>query len=144
MAITASLDSQKRFFRTTMTGTVTIDEMMKHLATVRSAGAQLYPGIIDARQVETLSFGRRDLTGLVHDMKDFFDAARPAPRALVVNNVVHIGFARLVASLLAGWMSIAVFEDIASAEAWLNGFNLCKTDSDDASLKRGDQRPENG
>lgn len=138
MPITASLDPQKRFFRTTMTGTVTIDEMMKHLATVRSAGAQLYPGIIDARQVETLSFGRRDLTGLVHDMKDFFDSARPAPRALVVKNVVHIGFARLVASLLAGWMSIAVFEDIASAEAWLNGLDSAETTSDRADLERRD------
>ncbi len=127
MPITAALDPQKRCFRTTMTGTITIDEMLKHIATVRSAEAYRYPGLIDARQVETLSFGRRDLTDLVHDMKDFSAPRDPAPRAIVVKNVVHFGFARLVASLLAGWMRIGVFEDISSAEAWLNGLDSSET-----------------
>jgi hypothetical protein len=138
MPITAALDPEKRRLRTTISGTLTIDEMMRHIANVRAAKAYRYPGLIDARQVETLSFGRRDLASFVRDMKDHLGAANPAPRAIVVKNVVHFGFARLVASLLAGWMRIGVFEDISSAEVWLNGFDLSEIDSDHASLERGD------
>ena len=72
-------------------------------------------------------------------MKELLGTGDPAPRAIVVKNVVHFGLARLAASMLAGWMRIGVFEDIASAEAWLNGLDSSETESDSASLERGDK-----
>lgn len=119
MPIQAGLDPTTKLFRTTITGTVTTSDVTQHFATVRQVGAYQYPGLVDARGAHTVTFGARELMKLAHQARHLLGTTEPAPRAVVVDGLVHFGMARLFASLVAGWMRVAVFDDAEHAEAWL-------------------------
>ena len=121
MPIRGALDPNAQVFRTTLSGTVTLTDLSQHLATARQLRAYQYPGLVDARGVHTLRFTGRELMRFTHQLKDVLGPAGPAPRAVVVGDVVHFGMARLFAGLVAGWIRIGVFDDLAAAEDWLSG-----------------------
>ena len=120
MPIRGAFDPEVQLFRTTLTGTVTLTDLSQHLATARQLGAHRYPGLVDARGVHTLRFNGRELTRFAHHLKDVMAASGPAPRAVVVGDTVHFGMARLFSTLVAGWIRIGVFDDVAAAEDWLS------------------------
>jgi hypothetical protein len=122
MPITGALDQSANVFRTTISGRLSISDLSQHITTVRRLRAHEYPGLVDARGVHTLTFSRRDLMRFAQDLRTLFGAASPAPRAVVVDGLVYFGMARLFASLVAGWIRIGVFDDVADAEAWLARF----------------------
>lgn len=119
MPISAALDPSAQVFRTTLTGRVSIADLHQHVVAVRRMRAHEYPGLVDARGVHTLTFNRRELLRFAQDLRSTFGNANPAPRAVVVDGLVYFGMARLFASLVAGWIRIGVFDDVATAEAWL-------------------------
>jgi len=119
MPIQAGLDSTTNVFRTTISGTVTVADVTQHLAIVRQVGAYQYPGLIDARGAHTVTFGTRELMKIAHHARYLLETTEPAPRAVVVDGLVHFGMARLFASLVAGWVRVGVFDDAEHAEAWL-------------------------
>jgi hypothetical protein len=119
MPISAALDPQSRVFRTTLSGIVTLTDLSQHLATVRQLGAHQYPGLVDARGVHTLWFGRRDLAKFADELNNALAASGAAPRAVVVSDTVHFGMARMFATLVSGWIRVGVFDDMQAAEEWL-------------------------
>jgi hypothetical protein len=121
MPIRGALDPSALVFRTTLTGTVTIADLSQHISTVRRIRAYQYPGLVDARSVHRLTFNGRDLMRFAHQLRDELGTTSPAPRAVVVDGLVHFGMARLFASLVAGWIRVGVFDDLEAAEAWLSG-----------------------
>ena len=122
MPITGALDPFAHVFRTTLSGRISITDLSQHVTTVRRLRAHEYPGLVDARGVHTLTFGRKDLVRFAQDLRALFGSASPAPRAVVVDGLVYFGMARLFASLVAGWIRIGVFDDVEAAEAWLAAF----------------------
>ena len=122
MPIQGALDPSAHVFRTTISGRVSIAELSRYTATAQRQRAHEYPGLVDARGVHAITFGRRELIRFAQDIRVSFDGASPAPRAVVVDGLVFFGMARLFASLVAGWFRIGVFEDVEAAEHWLAGF----------------------
>ena len=122
MPIHGALDPSAQFFRTTLTGRISIADLSEHVASACRLSAHEYPGLVDARGVHTLTFGRRDLIRFAQDIRAAFVGATPAPRAVVVDGLVYFGMARLFASLVAGWIRIGVFDDLETAEDWLEAF----------------------
>ena len=105
-----------------MSGAITVQEIQEHFARVRDAGIHEHPEMIDARGVDAIDFGARDLLKLADFGRTVFAGATLAPRAFVVEHVVLFGMARLFAAVAAGWVSISVFDDLTLAEAWLSQF----------------------
>jgi len=122
MPITGALDPSAHLFRTTVTGRISIADLSQHITTAQQLRAHEYPGLVDARGVHTLTFSRRELIRFAQDIRVVFGGARLAPRAVVVDGLVHFGMARLFASLVAGWTRIGVFDDMETAENWLASF----------------------
>jgi hypothetical protein len=121
MPIQRELDKVQRLLRTTLSGCVTKQEVRDHLAALRRNGAHQCPELIDARTVEEKCFSRQDLMTFAHHSRDWLGQHAPARRAVVVNSEELFGTARVVASLVAGWIRVGVFVDVAEAEAWLSG-----------------------
>ena len=122
MPIQGALDPSAHVFRTTITGRISITDLSEHVATACRLSAHEYPGLVDARGVQTLTFNRRELIRFAQEIRATFGGASPAPRAVVVDGLVYFGMARLFASLVAGWIRIGVFDDLETAENWLEGF----------------------
>jgi len=122
MPIQGALDPSAHVFRTTVTGRISIADLSRHVAAAQRLRAHEYPGLVDARGVDAITFNRRELIRFAQDIQASFGGARPAPRAIVVDGLVFFGLARLFASLVAGWFRIGVFEDVEAAENWLAGF----------------------
>jgi hypothetical protein len=122
MPINGALDPASQVFRTTLTGRVSIADLNQHIVSVHRLRAHEYPGLVDARGVDTLTFNRRELMRFARDLRSLFGNAYPAPRAVVVDGLVYFGMARLFAALVAGWIRIGVFDDLEAAESWLESF----------------------
>ena len=122
MPINGALDPAAQVFRTTLTGRISIEDLNHHIVTVLRLRAHEYPGLVDARGVHTLTFNRRELMRFARDLRSIFGSAHPAPRAVVVDGLVYFGMARLFAALVAGWIRIGVFDDLGTAESWLESF----------------------
>ena len=121
MPITGSLDPSTQVFRTTLSGTITLKDLSRHIATAQLIGAHEYPGLVDARGAQAVQFGPRDLMRFAHHAREILERGTPAPRAVVVDGMMHLSLARLFSSLVAGWMRVGVFECPQAAEAWLSG-----------------------
>ena len=121
MPITGALDPSTQVFRTTLSGTITLKDLSRHIMNAQLMGAQEYPGLVDARAAQTVQFGPRDLMRFAHHAREVLETKNPAPRAIVVDGTVHLGLARLFSSLVAGWMRVGVFECPKAAEDWLVG-----------------------
>jgi hypothetical protein len=119
MPITGTLDPTTQVFRTTLSGTITLQELSRHIATAQLSRAHAYPGLVDAREAQTVKFGPRELMRFAHHARELLEPTNPAPRAVVVDGMVHLGLARLFSSLVAGWMRVGVFECPHAAETWL-------------------------
>ena len=115
------MDPQSQVFRTTLSGTVTLTDLSSHLSAVSKLRAHQYPGLVDARGVHTLKFNGKELTRFAHHLKSAIGESSPAPRAVVVDDLVHFGMARLFAAVVSGWIRVGVFDDLAAAEDWLTG-----------------------
>lgn len=126
MPIRRRLDPEKHLIRTTITGSVSYDELREHLAAVHEMQGAGMRELIDTRGA-TPAFSARDLPKLAEYGQQLFAGGRMAPRAVVVSGVIHFGIARLFASLAAPWVKVSVFDDIAAAEAWIEMMILAGT-----------------
>ena len=122
MPIERQLCPVTRVLRTTLSGPVTIGELREHLAEVHRTEGHRHPEMIDARTA-TPSFHPSDLTRLASLGRQVFADLRLAPRAVVVDNIIHFGMARVFAAIAASWVSLTVFDEMAAAEAWLEQFH---------------------
>lgn len=121
MPIDRRFDADAQVLHTTISGIVTLQEMRDHFKAVQQMGGQKYPELIDTREVTDLDFGARDLPGLAALGRRLFgESGHTAPRAVIVTGVMYFGMARLFSSFAAPWVRIAVFENRAAAEGWLD------------------------
>ena len=121
MPIQRELDKVERLLRTTVSGPVTFSEIRNHIGLLRRTGACQMPELIDARGAEHSGFSRHDLFAVAHHARQSLGHTTPARRAVVVDAESGWNLARTFASLVAGWVRLAVFEDVESAEHWLRG-----------------------
>lgn len=119
MPIRQELDPVARVFRTTASGTVTLEDLRRHIAVVRQVRATDYPELIDARETTSVILRSRDLLEVAHLAREALGHERPQPRAVVVEKGEHFAIARTISALVAGWMTLGVFHDVESAERWL-------------------------
>lgn len=122
MPIERRLCPSTKVLRTTLSGPITIDDLHEHLVAVHGMEGHRRPEMIDARAA-TPRFNTRDLSKLAATGHQLFGPAAPlAPRAVVVSGVIYFGMARVCAAIVAGWVSMSVFDEMTSAEAWLAQF----------------------
>lgn len=127
MPVSHGLDKTAQLVRTTLYGTVTIEDLYRHVAEMQELHAPDQPEVVDARAVSSVSFGTRDPRKLADLAQRLFAHEHPAPRAVIVDNVLFFGMARVFAALVADWIQVGVFDDAARAEAWLEQSFASKT-----------------
>ena len=120
MPIERRLDAVTQVLHTRIYGYITLDEMREHFTAVQQMGGQKYPELIDSRGVTQLGFSARDLPGLADLGRKLFAEGYTAPRAVIVTGLMYFGMARIFSSFAAPWARIAVFENPAAAEGWLD------------------------
>jgi hypothetical protein len=120
MPIERRLDAATQILHTRISGRISLDEMRDHFTAIRQMGAQKYPELIDSRGVTELGFSARDLPGLAEHGRKVFADGYTAPRAVIVTGLMYFGMARIFSSFAAPWVRIAVFDNPAAAEGWLD------------------------
>ena len=128
MPIRRELCKVERVMRTYVEGLVSFGEIREHVYQVRKSGTHHYPEIIDARRAELPSWTPRDVLNLAYMVTAQLGTHQLARRAIVVDNEMHFGVARVFSSLVVGWMRVGVFTDTESATAWLRGTAVVAAD----------------
>ena len=123
MSIKRRLDPENHLLRTTISGRVTMDELLLHLTELHESQGAGFRELIDSRGA-SIGFSARDLPKLAEHGRRLFGGAPMAPRAIVVTGVIHFGMARLFASLAAPWVKMSVFDNMPAAEAWVEAMML--------------------
>lgn len=144
MPIRLELDRSAGVTRTTVEGAFSLSDLRRHVAVTLDRKAYQYPGLIDARNAEALVWRPRDLLTMARLVTDGLGRRQVAPCAVVVSSDSHFAQARAVASYVAGWMRLAIFEDLAAAEQWIGDASTAMamaptlgTESARESLDRG-------
>ncbi len=120
MPIVRRLDAATQILHTRIFGRVSLDDMREHFTAVHEMGGQKYPELIDSRGVTELGFTARDLPGLADMGRKLFAEGYTAPRAIIVTGLMYFGMARIFSTFAAPWVRIAVFDNPAAAESWLD------------------------
>jgi len=105
---------------TTVTGIVSVEEMLAHLRTLAKDPRyrQDFRGLSDYTNAEPFKATGEDVWRLAEALP----VAEGARRAILVASDLHYGFGRIVESVRdRPGVSIAVFRDRAQALAWLDG-----------------------
>ena len=130
MPIHCRLDTDGRVVKTTMRGAITIEELRHYIATLDALDGHRYCELVDARDAAP-AFNAKELPGLAEEGKRTFGDRGIAPRAVVVreNDLVLFGLTRIFAALVASWMTIRVFDNLAAAEAYLDAPRIDRASS---------------
>lgn len=119
MPIRFEVDRAAGMTHTIVDGVFTVSDLRRHLALMLDGKIYRFPGLIDARNAEEISWRPKDLLVMARLVGDGLSRRSVAPSAVVVSKDSHFAQARAFASYVAGWMRLAIFQDIESAEAWL-------------------------
>ena len=124
MPISYVLDRATHRVRTTVMGTVTVDDILNHLKAACEEQVLTYSELIDARQAGPSQLSPQDLwlaAGQVR--KTEFDRRSLGPRAVVVEDLATFGMVRIFTTLVSDFFPMNVFRDFNEAEAWLAEHN---------------------
>jgi hypothetical protein len=119
MPFRLEVSASEGFVRAVATGRVEVKDISDHIVRVRQAGANRFPELIDATRADSVTFTMRDLLSLARLAFGEFGNASVAPRAVLVASRKHFEWARIFASLVAGWMPVGVFTERREAMLWL-------------------------
>jgi len=106
--------------RTTVTGPITVKDILDHFESTHREQLLPFSELIDARQATTPYLSPDDLwsaAGAVRAVK----VTQPfGPRAVVVDNLTKFGLVRIFATILSGHLPMSVFHDEEAAIEWLS------------------------
>ena len=119
MPLDMTLDAERRIVRATIGFPITFSDIRAHVETMRRTGYWVYPELVDARDIGRVDFSARDMLSLSHFVRERLGERPVAPCAVVVNSPRSFMLGRVFASLVAGWIRMGIFEDLAAAEDWL-------------------------
>jgi hypothetical protein len=136
MPIHADLDPVAGVIRTKATTPVTFKDIHGHLKTLQDTHAFEYPELLDIRELCGPEPSMHELRSLAWTVRNMFEHASPANRALVVTGDPALRSARFVAALMSGCMQLGVFEEEAAAKRWLGAREaVLSTSADERSTK---------
>ena len=118
MPIRFDLDPRSGFVRSALSGPVSAADISDHCRALRKANAHSRPAFIDVRQMDG-DFSMGDLLAIAASAAREFAGEEVQPCAIVVGERRQFEWARILACLVAGWVSVGAFTDPREAEAWL-------------------------
>jgi hypothetical protein len=119
MPIKADLDRLHGLMRTRVINPLAFEQVRHHLKTLRDTRAFRFRELVDAREVSGENISMHQLKSAVRAARNTLGHTPAADRAVVVEGDRALRSARAVASLVAGWVRLGVFEDEDDAERWL-------------------------
>lgn len=119
MPFSSSLAPGRRILRTTISFPLTFADIRQHVSAVRRDGTWAFPELVDARDIGRVDFSARDMLGVAHFVRDALGQRPVAPRAVVVDTDRGFMIGRVFSALVAGWIRVGIFEELAAAEDWL-------------------------
>lgn len=120
MPITFSLDEPRRRIRTSVEGSVTVDEVAGHFENLLRDQVVGYADLIDARKAKGPGWFSADVRRAAELVRSMGGSAAVGPRAVLVSTSAAFGMVRMLSVLLAPWMTMEVFRDEDSAGEWLD------------------------
>ncbi len=120
MPISYELDRTTRRVRTTVKGSVTVDDILNHLQTACREELLPFAELIDARGADQPLLSPTDIwdaAGRVRTME--FDRRVLGPRAVIVEDLGMFGLTRMFVTLVSDFFPISVFRNPQEAEGWL-------------------------
>ena len=121
MPITATpVDGHSRL-KTVIDGPLSLDDVRLHVQWLVDSGGMRCADLVDVRSMTGPSLSTAAVWSVVEQLKTLrrFDAPF-GPRAIVVDDDVRYGMARMFSRLIAPRMQVGVFRDPAEAERWLD------------------------
>ena len=119
MPISYTLDKARRQIRTTATGAVTVDEIVKHFEAVGRDELLSYPELIDARGVTEPYLSGGEVRRAAEKVVAVCGAEKSGARAVLVNSTVTFGLARMFTTFVVPHFHMDVFRDANEAADWL-------------------------
>jgi uncharacterized protein YbdZ (MbtH family) len=119
MPFQQAFDSQDHVVRTTITGSLSMDDIDAHLRMLRRTGAGLCPEVVDVREAAQAAVSDRQIMLVAHQAR-LLIGGRTFPRyAVVVSSDAQFSLARKFACYVAGWLRVGVFDDEDAALDWV-------------------------
>jgi hypothetical protein len=125
--ITFEIDKPRGQIRTTVVGSVTVDDIRTHAEALVRENALGYADLIDARAASGPGLFSGDIRRIAEMVGTLRGDFAMGPRAIVVSSNSAYGMVRMLAALASAWTTIEVFRDWNSAEQWLAGSALGPT-----------------
>lgn len=119
MPFSQAFDDERQLLRTRVTGPITFDDIRRHVSERCRPQTMACAEIIDARGVTSVGVSFKDMLWTATRIRGVLGGAPAGRRAVIVDSDENVKIARIFASLAAGWMRVAVFDDADAAEAWL-------------------------
>ena len=120
MPITFQLDAPRRRIRTTVAGSVTVDEVATHFAVLVRDQVIGYADLIDARAAKGPGWFSADVRRAAELVRNLGGEGPVGPRAVLVSSAAAFGMVRMLSVLLSPRMTMEVFRDPDSAEKWMD------------------------
>jgi hypothetical protein len=118
MAITFTLDQERKLLLSKAEGNVTYEEAYNHLVEERKEMGLSYPEIIDARTA-TPAVAAGEVRALVMFLRGLGSVHDIGPTAFVVGTPVAFRVIRMAGTLCEDMCAIAPFWSFEEAEAWI-------------------------
>jgi hypothetical protein len=119
MAFSYVLDQSQNLVRTTITGSVTVQEILDHLAAHRQTGTLACRELVDVRGVSPPYLTKSEIWQAAREGLAVIGNEYTGPRAIIVTNQIIYAQCRMFATLVEDAFTIRVFRDFAQAEHWL-------------------------
>jgi hypothetical protein len=119
MPIHHTVDATQQHVHTTVSGTITTADIVRHLDDAEREGTLDYSELIDVNGVTPPFLSAEEIRQTARRVVSAMKSRRCGPRAVVVNSIVIFGLTRMFAILVSEVFPINVFRDTAQAEAWL-------------------------
>ncbi len=113
------LDRTRHQVRTTVTGSISVGDILGHFEAMRREGTLGYAELIDVREVVPPFLSASDIMKAAKSVRDSLTQQRFGSRAVVVSDDLMFGLARIFTIILSDHFPIEVFRHLKEAEEWL-------------------------
>ena len=120
MPISYQIHKARKRVLTTVTGPISVEDILGQFQAAIREGVLAYEELIDAFLSTHDIWRAADLVRLVLDTPS---ERHFGPRAVIVRDDAVFGMTRMFANLLSGFFPIRVFREPGAAEEWLAGWN---------------------
>lgn len=113
------LDHSQSLVRTTITGPVTVPDILDHLAAEMRQGSLGWRELVDVRGVTPPFLTKSEIWQAAREGLAVIGNEYTGPRAIIVTNQIVYAQCRMFATLVEDAFAIRVFRDPVVAEHWL-------------------------